>query len=108
VICEGEAAGVHVLRRTITLSFIQISTSWLCFFFVFDQCFEFLNICMLGDVSFLGRSRAIPLIDFIMGGGGNDGDGDWAVLPCPPLAEVTLALVGKIGTGKSATANCMS
>jgi hypothetical protein len=34
---------------------------------------------MLGDVSFLGRSRAIPLIDFIMGGGGNDGDGDWAV-----------------------------
>ena len=50
------------------------------------------------DFYFLGRYPAIPPIDFIMGGGGNDGDGDWAVLPCPPLAEVTLALVGKIGT----------
>ncbi|KAE8810042.1 hypothetical protein D1007_13365 [Hordeum vulgare] len=41
-----------------------------------------------------------------MGGGGTDGDGDWAVLPFPPrLADVTLALVGKVGSGKSATAN---
>ncbi|XP_044422010.1 immune-associated nucleotide-binding protein 9-like [Triticum aestivum] len=40
-----------------------------------------------------------------MGGGGLDGD--WAVLPSPPLAEVTLTLVGKISTGKSATANCI-
>uniref|UniRef100_A0A8I6YPS7 AIG1-type G domain-containing protein n=1 Tax=Hordeum vulgare subsp. vulgare TaxID=112509 RepID=A0A8I6YPS7_HORVV len=38
-----------------------------------------------------------------MGGGGVDSD--WAVMPAPPLAEVTIALVGKVGTGKSATAN---
>jgi septin family protein len=33
-----------------------------------------------------------------------DADTDW-VLPCAALSDVTLALVGKIGSGKSATAN---
>ncbi|KAK1683310.1 hypothetical protein QYE76_044158 [Lolium multiflorum] len=33
-----------------------------------------------------------------------DADADW-VLPCAALSDVTLALVGKIGSGKSATAN---
>ncbi|XBJ02241.1 hypothetical protein VPH35_021667 [Triticum aestivum] len=39
-----------------------------------------------------------------MDGDGRHDDGDW-VLPCSALADVTLALVGKIGSGKSATAN---
>lgn len=39
-----------------------------------------------------------------MDGDGRHDDGDW-VLPCAALADVTLALVGKIGSGKSATAN---
>ncbi|KAF7087543.1 hypothetical protein CFC21_090725 [Triticum aestivum] len=44
-----------------------------------------------------------------MGGGGGcaDGDGDWAVLPSPPLSDVTVALVGKISIGKNAIANCI-
>ncbi|KAK1683303.1 hypothetical protein QYE76_044151 [Lolium multiflorum] len=33
-----------------------------------------------------------------------DADADW-VLPSAPHSDVTLALVGKIGSGKSATAN---
>ncbi|KAE8810040.1 hypothetical protein D1007_02809 [Hordeum vulgare] len=43
--------------------------------------------------------------DFIMDGDGRHHDDDDWVLPCAALADVTLALFGKIGSGKSATAN---
>ncbi|KAM3387172.1 hypothetical protein ACQJBY_010183 [Aegilops geniculata] len=39
-----------------------------------------------------------------MDGDDRHDEGDW-VLPCAALSDVTLALVGKIGSGKSATAN---
>ncbi|EEE61059.1 hypothetical protein OsJ_14917 [Oryza sativa Japonica Group] len=52
-------------------------------------------------------------IDPIMGGGGgenrvdnhDDDDDDWELAAGAALADVTLVLVGKVGSGKSATAN---
>ncbi|KAI4964341.1 hypothetical protein ZWY2020_005917 [Hordeum vulgare] len=51
------------------------------------------------------RWTSVAQPDFIMDGDGRHHDDDDWVLPCAALADVTLALFGKIGSGKSATAN---
>jgi predicted GTPase len=61
---------------------------------------------LVADAPFFSEIAVFAQLDFIMDGDGrrHDDDADW-VLPCAALSNVTLALVGKIGSGKSATAN---